>query len=552
MNFKFFNFKIYLKFKIYHLKFLYQVSQLLVIIFLLPIFTYAKSFNPDHIISDKNYTDSNSMSRSAIQKFLETNKSGLAVIIEIVDGVTKKVSDIFYEAAKKYNVSQKLLLVTAQKEQSAITTENLTEDQKNKLMGYCIYPGSPCANKYLGIFAQIDAAAWQFRQYIDHVKDYNFQKNKTSKTSDGFSVTPKDDSTAGLYNYTPYQGGERGATTDDLGWGGNFLFWKVWSSWFGDPTTLYNQKLAKILAAAGLGGGPQVRVIYGDGRPSATNFFAFNPDFRGGVYVASGDVDGDKRQEIIVGSSWSGPPYVRIFDGYPKTKVSEFLAYHKSFKGGVRVAAGDVDGDGIDEIITGAGFDGGPQVRIFDQQGKRKKEFMAFDPKFRSGIYVAAADLDGDTSRAGKKAEIIVGAGEGGSPQVRIFDGRGNFKGQFFAGSKKNRFGARVASVDVNGDKKEEIVVSSGHGDDKPWVRVFSRFGKKRSEFFAFPIGFTGGVYVAGGDMNGDDREEIIASAGLGGGPQVRIFSGDGKKVLTQFFVFDQKFRGGVRVATIK
>lgn len=523
------------------------VQFVLVIIFLFPLFVLAKNFNPDHIISDKNYTDSGSMTRSQIQKFLEEKGSGLSTIKLLIEGAWKRVSDIFYEAAKKYSVSQKLLLTTAQKEQSAITTSNLTEDQKNKLMGYCIYPGAPCSNKYLGVFAQIDAAAWQFRQYFDNPQNYTFQKGKTSKTSDDKEVTPKNQSTAGLYNYTPHQGGERGAKIDDSGWGGNFLFWQVWSSWFGDPTKSASSKLAKILIGAGLGGGPQIRLFSGSGKNLATNFFAFNPKFKGGIYLAAGDVDGDGQNEIVVSSGWSGPSYVRIFDGYPKAQTKEFLAYDKNFKGGVRVAVGDVDGDGVSEIITGAGFDGSPQIKIFDSQGKQKyKTFFAFDKKFKGGVYVAAGDINGD-----KKAEIIVGAGENGGPQVRVFNKNGKLKRAFFAGNSKDRFGVRVAAIDTNGDKKSEILASSGYGD-KPWVRLFSQFGKKRSDFYAFGESFKGGVYVAGGDINGDGKEEIVASAGLGGGPQVRVFSFDGKKIFASFFVFDNKFKGGVRVASIK
>ncbi len=524
------------------------VRKFLILLFLFfPFFVSAKFFNPDFIVSDRNYTDNGSMSRSAIQKFLENRKSGLAIIKVTVDGAMKRVSDVFYEAAKKYKVSQKLLLVTAQKEQSAITTTNLTEDQKNKLMGYCIYPGASCENKYLGIFSQIDAAAWQFRQYFDNSENYGFKKGETKKTSDDKDVTPKNKATAGLYNYTPYQGGERGAKADDAGWGGNFLFWQVWSGWFGDQTKSTKNTGDKILAGAGLGGGPQVRSFSGVGYPLTTSFFAFNEKFKGGVYVATGDVDGDKKSEIIVGAGWGGLPYVRVFDGYPKARVKEFLAFDKNFKGGVRVAVGDVDGDGIKEIIAAAGFDGTPKVRIFNANGKEKsKEFMAFNSKFSGGVYVAAGDIDGD-----KKDEIIVGAGEGGGPQVKIFDKKGKLKNMFFAHSKKKRAGVRVAAIDTNRDGKSGILTSAGNGDE-PWVRVFSRFGKKRADFYAFNEKFKGGVYLASGDTNGDNVSEIIVAAGLNGGPQVRVFSSDGKRNISNFFAFNQNFRGGVRIATIQ
>lgn len=526
-----------------------QLFLILFLIFVFPFFSGAKNFNPNKIISDQNYTDSNSMSRQGIQQFLEKMGSGLAKIKLKVEGKIKRVADIFYEAAKKYRVSQKLLLVTAQKEQSAITSQELTQNQKDKLMGYCIYPGSPCANKYLGIFSQIDAAAWQFRQYFDHPEKYPFQENKTSKTSDGQIVTPKNKATAGLYNYTPYQGGEAGATIDDTGWGGNFLFWKIWSSWFGDPLKSFKSKktVAKILVGAGIGGGPHIRVFSGRGEALATNFFAFHPAFRGGVYVAGGDVDGDKSGEIIVGAGKGGLPYIRIFDGNSKDKVLEFLAYDKKFKGGVRVATGDVDGDKVDEIIAGAGFGSEPVVKIFNQQGKEKfKPFLAYQKDFRGGIYLAAGDIDGD-----KQAEIIVGAGEGGGPQVKIFDKKGRLRRMFFAGDVESRFGVRVAAIDINRDGKSEILTSAGEGE-RPWVRFFSSSGKKLSDFFAFDRNFRGGVYVSSGDVNGDGKDEIVVAAGRGGGPQVRVFSYDGKNELANFFVFDQYFRGGVRVATIK
>ncbi|MEA2088436.1 MAG: S8 family serine peptidase, partial [Patescibacteria group bacterium] len=107
--------------------------------------------------------------------------------------------------------------------------------------------------------------------------------------------------------------------------------------------------------------------------------------------------------------------------------VKEFFAYDKNFRGGVNVASGDIDGDGISEIITGAGKGGGPHIMVFDQINRIKSQFFAYDKNFRGGVNVASGDIDGDGI-----SEIITGAGKGGGPHIRVFDIDGNLMFQFF------------------------------------------------------------------------------------------------------------------------
>ncbi len=61
--------------------------------------------------------------------------------------------------------------------------------------------------------------------------------------------------------------------------------------------------------------------------------------------------------------------------------LGNFFAYDPSFRGGVRVAVGDLDGDGRAEVITGAGPGGGPHVRAYDMATNSVVEnFFAYDP----------------------------------------------------------------------------------------------------------------------------------------------------------------------------
>jgi hypothetical protein len=236
-----------------------------------------------------------------------------------------------------------------------------------------------------------------------------------------------------------------------------------------------------IIVAAGPGGGAHVKIYGGSqmltGRAVVVaDFFAFDASFRGGVYVAVGQMNPlTEQQEIIVGAGEGGGPHVRIFamdhilfaitPGTPTPELywprleNEFYAFDAGFRGGVRVAAGDVTGDGRAELIAAAGPGGGPHVRVFDvnhpdplalytYSRRVVDEFYAYDAKFRGGVYVAAGQLTGDAA-----AEIVTGPGEGGGPHVKMFakDAAGKLKmsAEAFVGSPALTSGVHVGIADL-------------------------------------------------------------------------------------------------------
>ncbi len=171
----------------------------------------------------------------------------------------------------------------------------------------------------------------------------------------------------------------------------------------------------------------------------------------------------------------------------------QFFAYNSGFSGGVNLASGDVDGDGQDEIITGAGPGGGPHVRIFDGKGKVQGQFFAYKQSFRGGIKIAVANFDGSALKG--KEEIVTAPGKGGSPHVRIFDDFSNLKGQFFAYDQNFRDGVNLNSKDVDNDGIAEIITGAGSGGS-PHVRIFDSQGKIIDSFYAYNKDFSGGVNV--------------------------------------------------------
>ncbi|RLC36131.1 hypothetical protein DRH27_05690 [Candidatus Falkowbacteria bacterium] len=171
-----------------------------------------------------------------------------------------------------------------------------------------------------------------------------------------------------------------------------------------------------------------------------------------------------------------------------------YLVYDKNFRGGVNVAAGDIDGDGIDEIVTGAGFTGGPQVRIFGYKGNVKQQFFAYDNNFRGGVKVGIANYS--RGAKGKGYAIITAPGKGEEPLIKIFNYKTEKISSFYAYDKKFKEGVNIAAGDVDNDGLDEIITGAGPGGASH-VRIFNNKNTLMDSFYAFPIDYKGGVNVA-------------------------------------------------------
>ncbi|MFC1788021.1 hypothetical protein ACFLZY_02270, partial [Patescibacteria group bacterium] len=243
---------------------------------------------------------------------------------------------------------------------------------------------------------------------------------------------------------------------------------------------------------------------------------------------------------IVVAPEKGAPPVVRVFSPSGKL-LSSFDAYDQGMGAGIRLALGDVDGDGEHEIVTVPGFGGGPQVRIFETNGTLVSQFNAFDSGQHSGLFVAVGDIDSNGLE-----DVVVSQDAGGQGEVRMFDHQGTQLGSFLP-FDSTRLSVRVAVGDTDADGNDEIVVSLGPGA-APRVRTFSNQGQLIREFFAYAQTYDRGVFVAMGDLDGDGDKEIVTGTDNGGGPHVRTFDYTGR-VLSSFFAYDEMFRGGVRLS---
>jgi hypothetical protein len=305
-----------------------------------------------------------------------------------------------------------------------------------------------------------------------------------------------------------------------------------------------------LVAAADAGGAPLVRDFDPVTGAQRFAFYAYDPNFHGGVRVALGDVTGDGIADIITAPGPGGGPHVRVFDGRIGTPLTGplggFFAYDADFTGGLFVAAGDVNGDGRVDIITGPDAGGGPNVRVFSGlDGSVLANFMAYSPTFSGGVRVAAGDVDGDGH-----ADIVTGAGPGGGPEVRVFSGAsGGLVRDFLAYDEVFRGGVYVAAGALEGSQTAAIVTGAGSGGG-PNVRIFNGSDATMiASYFAYDPGFTGGVRVAVGAFDSQGHASIVTSPGPSGGPHVRAKDAATLADLDSFFALDPQFTGGVFIA---
>ncbi|QDU61750.1 Blue copper oxidase CueO precursor [Planctomycetes bacterium Pan216] len=305
------------------------------------------------------------------------------------------------------------------------------------------------------------------------------------------------------------------------------------------------------------GSPPVVEIISPVTNEVVSRFFAFDPSFLGGVSTAIGDVNKDGFYDVVVGAGPGAGPHVKVIDGTKLDQIDEngvisdsalfysFYAFDQSFRGGVSVSGGDINLDGFCDLVVGAGAGAGPHVRAFNAVGLAElASFYAYDPSFSGGVRVAAGDIVGDGFAA-----IITGAGFGGPPHLRVIDSEqlnnilptgeiavSALMANFMAFDPDFLGGVFVGAGQITGFGYTDMIVGSGTGargnikiygnvDDDPLSHVHHHPNiEQLDSFFAFEDSYLGGVRVS--SMKSQEliapfntsRDNVVASPAVGDG----------------------------------
>jgi hypothetical protein len=266
---------------------------------------------------------------------------------------------------------------------------------------------------------------------------------------------------------------------------------------------------------------PLVRV-YAPNGDLLLNFRAYPKRMTSGVRVATGDVNGDGAADVITAPGSKGRALIQVFSGIDGHLLWRFRAFIGKFHAGVYVASGDVDGDGHADIIAGAGEGGRPIVRVFSgATGARIGQFFAGRQSTRLGVRVAAGDMDGDG-----RAEIATAGGPGAGSTIAIFHADGTHVARLRP-SLRARHGLFIAMDDLNGDKLADLAI----GGDAVVVALGAD-GTRLGAFRPFGEGAHGrGLRVAIADITADGNPEIEVSRRRRGASLRAFTAGTWKRV---------------------
>ncbi|OWK43062.1 beta strand repeat-containing protein [Fimbriiglobus ruber] len=299
-------------------------------------------------------------------------------------------------------------------------------------------------------------------------------------------------------------------------------------------------------------GGTGTVTVYNADQSVAYTATPFGASFTAGVRVAIADFSGGGVPDLVAGTGPGATNQITVLDGKSHQPLVTFSPFESTFTGGVFVTVGDVNGDGVPDLIVTPDQTGGPIVAVYDGaslgQGhvvQLARFFGINDPNFRGGARTAVADINGDGY-----GDLIVSAGVGGGPRIAIYNGKSvatntptELMPDFFAFESSLRNGAYVTAGDLTGKGYADLIFGAGPGggprvlavDGAQLLSAAGSFqslsdasvsGATVADFFAGDPSNRDGVRLAVADLDGSNQASLVVGSGQGAGATVTAYTG--------------------------
>ncbi|MBX3089346.1 MAG: VCBS repeat-containing protein [Cryobacterium sp.] len=555
-------------------------------------------FDPGNIISDSLFYDASAMTEAEIQSFLNGQigqcSNGLCLNVLTQDtydraqdrticnaytgAANEPVSRVIFKVQKACEISAKVILVTLQKEMGLVTSKAPTQWSLDHAMGYACPDTAPCDSSRAGFYNQIYLAAWQFKRYSTPTPWGNYQPGlkyiqySPNASCGGTNVKIKNNATAALYNYTPYQPNAASLASyptvgDSCSSYGNRNFWFLYNIWFGNstdtkPKALANSEFGEPLTYLVSVTGPgelMANSASESGTLSASAQIGENWQSMTQIFSA-GDFNGDGFADLIArdraGDLWLFPrdgaggwlTSVRIGTGWgPFTWIT---------------GIGDFNGDGRADAL--ALLPSG-ELRLYPGNGAGGWFSRIGVATNWTGIvsFSQAGDINADGN------QDVLAVKSNGQLVVYFGNGSGGVSGSKVLSSNWQNFVSTLGGPDLTGDGRPDVVALDQSG--KLWLYPATEAGLS-SEGQVLQDGWAGQMplYWVGdfsveptdtgtpppsgtvndrGDWDGDGHSDVLARDSAG---KLYLYPGDGsggwlprKQIGTGWSVFTAIFRVG-------